>query len=92
MDRERLGALVWLCAMILVDSPLWFWRRRYWCHLVSDLSLDELHEFAHRLGIRRAWFQGDHYDITANKREHALLLGAVSVTSRELAQRRRRRE
>ena len=31
---------------VLVDEPLWWWRGRRWCHLVSDESLDELHAFA----------------------------------------------
>ena len=48
---------------ILIDSffnerrgPIRFWRRR--CgHLVSDASLEELHNFAEGLGLRREWFQ-----------------------------------
>lgn len=27
-----------------------------WSHLIAD-SKEELHEFAHRLGLKRAWFQ-----------------------------------
>ena len=27
---------------VLVDEPLWWWRGRRWCHLVSDVSLEEL--------------------------------------------------
>ncbi|MFD8497985.1 DUF4031 domain-containing protein [Amycolatopsis sp. NPDC059657] len=30
--------------------------RARWSHLIAD-SQDELHEFAERLGLRRAWFQ-----------------------------------
>lgn len=26
-------------------------------HLTSDVSLDELHEFARRLGLKKSWFQ-----------------------------------
>ena len=48
---------------ILVDEPLWWWRGRRWCHLVSDVSLTELHEFAATIGIPARSFQGDHYDI-----------------------------
>jgi hypothetical protein len=37
-------------------------------HLVSDLSLDELHKFANspRIGLKREWFQDrryPHYDV-----------------------------
>lgn len=29
-----------------------------WSHMVSDTSEAELHEFAAKLGLKRAWFQG----------------------------------
>jgi hypothetical protein len=74
---------------ILVDSAIWRWRDRRWAHLVSDTSLEELHAFAARLGLRRTWFQGDHYDVPAEVREAALRLGAVPVSSRELVVRLR---
>ncbi|MEJ7720218.1 MAG: DUF4031 domain-containing protein [Ilumatobacteraceae bacterium] len=48
---------------VLIDEPRWWHRGRRWCHLVSDSSYDELHEFAHANGIPRRGFQGDHYDI-----------------------------
>ena len=31
-----------------------------WCHMATDGELEELHAFAARLGLRRAWFQRDH--------------------------------
>ena len=34
-----------------------------WCHMATDGELDELHAFAARLGLRRRWFQRDHYDL-----------------------------
>lgn len=72
--------------MILVDG-LANHGGRWWCHMVSDTSMDELHTFAARLGIKRAWFDGDHYDLRANKRALAAYLGAVEVNSRELLKR-----
>ena len=69
---------------VLVDPPNWPWRGQWWCHLVSDTSYDELHAFAAQLGIPREAFQGDHYDITAARREQAIDLGAHAVTGREL--------
>ncbi|MBU3701828.1 MAG: DUF4031 domain-containing protein [Acidimicrobiia bacterium] len=74
---------------ILVDAAIWPHDGRKWAHLVSDASLDELHEFADRLGIPRRGFQGDHYDVPTEWRERAIALGAVPVSSRELLQRLR---
>jgi hypothetical protein len=56
-----------------------------WCHLFSDTSDAELHEFAARIGLKRAWFQKPdsplqthrHYDLTAGKRRQAVAAGAV---------------
>ena len=69
---------------VLVDPAVWPFRGRRWAHLVSDVSYDELHEFAGRLGVPRAAFQGDHYDVPAELRERALGLGAQPVPAREL--------
>ncbi|HEX9005126.1 MAG TPA: DUF4031 domain-containing protein [Blastocatellia bacterium] len=81
---------------ILIDSfhngargPIRYWHRR--CgHLVSDSSLDELHEFAAGLGLRREWFQRKsvpHYDLTGHHYELALERGAILVSSREIVRR-----
>jgi hypothetical protein len=59
----------------------------HWCHLVSDSSFEELHEFAARLGIPRHRFQGDHYDLPPHVRARAVALGAVEVGTRELTRR-----
>lgn len=64
----------------------WGWRLGPSCHLIAD-TLDELHAFAARLGLKRAWFQnkrsGPHYDLTASKRQTAVVLGAVELENRE---------
>ena len=72
---------------LLVDEPIWPFRGRLWCHLVSDTSYDELHAFAEQLGIPRRAFQGDHYDLPADMRQQAVELGAVAVPGRELIRR-----
>jgi hypothetical protein len=72
---------------VLVDPPLWHWRDRRWCHLVSDESYDELHALAEALGIPRRAFQGDHYDLPEDYRDRAIELGAVPVSSRQLIRR-----
>lgn len=74
---------------VLVDEPIWPFRGRLWCHLVSDTSYDELHLVAERLGIPRRAFQGDHYDVPAEIRDEAIAQGAQPVTGRELITRLR---
>ena len=69
---------------ILVDTPIWPFRGRLWCHLVSDTSYDELHVLAEALGIPRRGFQGDHYDLPPPLRARAVALGAVEVDTGEL--------
>ncbi len=60
-----------------------------WCHLVTDGDLDELHQFAERLGINRRRFQNHprhpHYDLLPTSRDLAVALGAVEVTTSQLA-------
>jgi hypothetical protein len=72
-------------------------------HLQAD-TVEELHAFAERLGLRREWFQykrgrpeNDHYDLGRRGRERALELGAIEEdraagTRRRQGIRRARRE
>lgn len=61
--------------------------------MVSDTSADELHAFAARIGLKRAWSQerpkasAHHYDLIATKRALAVRFGAVEVSGRELVTR-----
>lgn len=72
---------------VLIDEPIWPFRGRLWCHLVSDTSYEELHLVAERAGIPRRAFQGDHYDIPAERRDQLIALGAEPVAGRELIRR-----
>ena len=74
---------------VLVDEPIWPFRDRLWCHLVSDTSYDELHAVATALGIPRRAFQGDHYDIPEDLYDIAVKAGAEPVGARELLSRLR---
>jgi hypothetical protein len=58
-------------------------------HLIADTA-DELHVFALRIGMKREWYQGDHYDIPLPRRHDALAAGATAVTYRQCGMMRRR--
>ncbi|MFJ5233339.1 DUF4031 domain-containing protein [Kitasatospora sp. NPDC088391] len=73
--------------MILIDPPDWPGHGKWWSHLVSDVSLDELHAFAAALGAPAKGFERDHYDIPAHWYGRAVALGATPVASRELVAR-----
>src|SRR3954453_18037326 len=72
-----------------VDEAIWRWRGLRWAHLLAD-DLDELHRFAHKLGIHRSSFQAPprssspHYDITAFERRRALALGAIPCSRAQI--------
>lgn len=53
------------------------------CHMWAD-SLDELLEFASRIGLRREWLQRSwpHFDLSRGMRHRALEAGAVEVSIR----------
>ena len=55
------------------------WRLGPSCHMYAD-TLEELHAFAARIGLKRQWFQDKrlpHYDLTARRRAAAVKLGAI---------------
>jgi hypothetical protein len=68
---------------VYVDQAIWAWHGRKWCHLVAD-DIDELHRFAHVLGLHRSSYQGPpktgspHYDLTSYERRRALARGALA--------------
>lgn len=72
---------------VYVDNVKVKWRGRLWCHLVAD-SIEELHEFAELLGLRREWFQHaasyPHYDVSIETRQIALSLGAIEGTRADI--------
>lgn len=94
---------------VFVD-PLFFCRSRNggadraavrfghrWCHMWCDPGDEEiLHTLAHRIGMRREWFQDrdgfPHYDLLPDLREKALKHGAVERSLFEWVRRRRIRQ
>lgn len=73
--------------MILIDEPIWPNHGRLWGHLISDLDLDELHEFAARAGLPPRAFDLDHYDYPDVRRDELVSLGATLVSGNELTRR-----
>lgn len=73
---------------IYVDKPKWKLGRMKMCHMVSDESLDELHEMAQKIGRPKKDFQNKndkpHYDICKSKRKLAIKFGAIEVSSKEI--------
>lgn len=70
-----------------------------WSHLIAD-TREELHEFAARIGLKRAWFQEAradavpgsyaaeawHYDVTDGMRSRAIQRGAKAITCRQMVE------
>lgn len=66
-------------------APTTGWGYRRACHLYAD-SLEELHRFARRLGLRRSWMHDgsmSHYDLTEGMRTRAIRLGAIAQKREE---------
>ncbi len=60
-----------------------------WCHMMSDqVELNELHNMAQKLGLKREWFQDHplhpHYDMYGFKRILAVRLGCVPLGTMEM--------
>lgn len=75
---------------IYVDNARLSLGRMIMCHMTAD-SLEELHDAADKLGLRREWYQGPpetahpHYDISLSRRERAIReLDAQEVSTREI--------
>lgn len=72
---------------VYVDDECIEWRGQVWCHMVADTP-DELHSFAARIGLKRAWFQTQsvypHYDVTLSIRVKALEMGAILADRKTL--------
>lgn len=70
---------------LMTCTPTANWRWSKSCHLIAD-DLDELHEFAKQIGMRRSWFQGNnrlpHYDLNENRRRVAVKQCAIELDRR----------
>jgi len=68
--------------MLTSTIPNEKWQYEQGCHLLAD-TIDELHVFAKKIGLKREWFQSSvalpHYDLTKNKRYQAMKQGAIEI-------------
>lgn len=73
-----------------VSNPGWA-RQSLWCHMMTDGGIEELHQMADKIGLKREWFQNHplhpHYDLRPSMRKLAVENGAVEVTKQELVKR-----
>jgi len=64
---------------LIPTTPTKRWPYEQSCHLYAD-TLQELHELAQSIGLKREWFQDHHllphYDLTPSKRKAAIKAGA----------------
>jgi hypothetical protein len=64
-------------------------RGMHMSHMIADTP-EELHAMAMRIGMKREWYQGDHYDVPLPRRHMALTGGATAITYRQCGMMRRR--
>ena len=72
---------------VLIDTPLWPKHGTVWAHLVSDRSIEELLDFAERVGLPPRGFDLDHYDVPVERYDELVAAGAEPVSPRELVRR-----
>lgn len=72
---------------ILIDPPLWPAHGTEFSHLVSDVSVEELHAFAAAAGLTNRAFDRDHYDVPRKRFDDLVARGALPVPASELARR-----
>lgn len=62
------------------------------CHMIAD-TIEELHEAAANIGMKREWFQPlstPHYDVSLSRRRVAVELGAIECDRRTFVEHIRR--
>lgn len=73
---------------VYLDGSRNRFRRMIMCHMIAD-TLDELHDMAGRIGMRREWFQDrrvPHYDVSLERRALAITCGAVVLDRSKFVQ------
>ena len=73
---------------VYVDEMEAEFRQMKMCHMIAD-SLEELHEMADKIGVKRKWFQPKsfpHYDVCKSKKILAVENGAKIISPDEFVQ------
>lgn len=75
---------------VYVDEGKYPLGRMKMCHMLAD-TVEELHEMADKIGLKRKWFQNEegstpHYDICQAKRMIALQNGAIEADRRKVVE------
>lgn len=72
---------------VYVDDMRAPYRGMLMSHMIAD-TVDELHQMADTVGLKRKWFQNHgsfpHYDLCQAKKKLAVQAGAVEVSQREI--------
>lgn len=80
---------------VYIDSAFLPYRGMNMCHMIAD-TVEELHQMADRIGLKRSWFQDSppasfpHYDVSTGKRSQAVLAGAIECERFEFVMNMRR--
>lgn len=76
---------------IYIDLPIWKKSpggRKNYCHMISDVSLEDLHKFAAENGIKKHFFHNSrfikHYDLKEDQILQVKKAGAIQISSKEL--------
>ena len=69
---------------IYIDPPTWPAHGTVFSHLISAVSLAELHGFAAAAGISERAFDRDHYDVPAHLYDELVQAGAIKLSGAEL--------
>lgn len=64
--------------------PMGRFGRMKMSHMIATDEA-ELHVMAASIGVARRWYQGDHYDVSMDRRTLAIDAGAVPITLRQLS-------
>lgn len=72
---------------VWIDPPTWPAHGRLFSHVVSDVGYDELHAVAAAAGIPRRAFDGDHYDVAAERHADLVRAGAIETSGADLVRR-----
>lgn len=77
---------VYVDALMHYGAQSGFFKGKASCHMFAD-TLDELHEMAAKIGMKRSWFQDEgslqHYDLVQSRRNLAIVYGAIEITDRK---------